>query len=73
MPSNMVRVAGVTCPRCGPKEGGGLLIKGVVTPFPFVIEQRRIEAAMPLCFECRANGIRRRCVVLMEPVGEGAF
>lgn len=67
MANNLVRVVEVSCPRHGPKVG--LFIKGVLTPFPFVIEQRRLEASKPLCFECKDMGIRRNCTVIMEPVG----
>lgn len=64
----LVRVVEVSCPRHGPKSG--LFFRGQMAPIPFVIEQRTVERAQPLCFECRDAGVRRNCTVVMEPVGE---
>lgn len=65
--NSLVRIVDVSCPRHGPKSG--LWMSGQMVPFPIVIEQRYVESTQPLCFECKAVGVRRNCTVIMEPVG----
>lgn len=64
----LVKVVAVTCPRHGDKAG--LWQRGELVPFPLIMDQRAVERAQPLCFECKANGVRRNCTVVMEPLGE---
>ena len=62
----LVKVVGVECPKHGPKVG--LFQRGQLVPFPFVMEQAKLEASDLHCFECNAVGIKRKCVVIMEPI-----
>lgn len=66
--TKLVIVKQVSCPRHGPKTAY-MLPNGTTAAMPFVARQRDIESHTPLCFECKAVGIRRRCVVVMDDAG----
>ena len=67
MTDKLVNVIEVRCPRHGPKEG--LFLKGQLYNFPIPMMLKTIERTTPLCFECKSVGVRRRCTVIMEPLG----